>query len=106
MEPVEMEEVIYLKSSTVHFSTNLFLLIDNVGGTRMKARYSYVCRIQEVDGSEYDMTGLRTTNLAKLKFVSVVNDQFAISKSQLKDILPDSIFEVDCKKEIFGFQVV
>ncbi|GBN01589.1 hypothetical protein AVEN_36435-1 [Araneus ventricosus] len=106
MEPVEMEKVIYLELSMADFSTNLFVLIHTVCGARVKAHFSYVCRIQEVDGGEYDMTGFRTTNLAKLKFYSVVNDQFAISESQLKAILPDRIFEVDCRKEIFGFQVV
>ncbi|GBL78997.1 hypothetical protein AVEN_48957-1 [Araneus ventricosus] len=105
METAEMEEVIYLGSSTVEFSKNMFVLIDNVGSSRMKAHYLYVCRIQEVDGDEYDMTDLRITNLDKSKFDSVVNDQFAISESQLKPIFPDCIFEVDCRKELFGFQV-
>ncbi|GBL86853.1 hypothetical protein AVEN_96078-1 [Araneus ventricosus] len=48
----EMEEVIFLKSSMVEFSTNLFVSIDKFGGARMKAYYSYVCGIQEVDGGE------------------------------------------------------
>ncbi|GBM06753.1 hypothetical protein AVEN_62997-1 [Araneus ventricosus] len=82
-----MQEVIYLESSMVDFTTNLFVFIYNLGGARMKAHYSYVCGIQEVDGGEYDMTGLRTTNLAKSKFVLGMNDQFAISQSQLKAIL-------------------
>ncbi|GBL92993.1 hypothetical protein AVEN_54631-1 [Araneus ventricosus] len=106
MEATSMEEIIYTESSIVDFSTNMFLLIDNIGGARMKSDYSYVCGIQEVDGGEYDLTGLRTTNLAKSKFVSVAKDQFAISESQLKDILPDLIFEMDCRKELFGFQVL
>ncbi|GBL95703.1 hypothetical protein AVEN_660-1 [Araneus ventricosus] len=106
MEAAEMKELIYLESSMVDFSTNLFVLIYNLGGAKMNAHYSYVCGIQEVDGVEYDMTGFGTTNLAKSKFVSVVNDQFAISQSQLKAIFPDSIFEVDCRKELSCFQVV
>ncbi|GBN16254.1 hypothetical protein AVEN_80153-1 [Araneus ventricosus] len=61
-QEVEMEEVVYLESSMVDLSTNLFVLIDNVGGSRMKAHYSYVCGFQEVDSSEYDMTSLRTTH--------------------------------------------
>ncbi|GBN01377.1 hypothetical protein AVEN_110432-1 [Araneus ventricosus] len=65
MEAAKMEEVIYLESLMVDFSTNLFVLIDNVGGARMKAHYSYICGNQEDDGGEYDMTGLRTANLAK-----------------------------------------
>ncbi|GBN38344.1 hypothetical protein AVEN_223252-1 [Araneus ventricosus] len=72
----------------------------------MKAIYSYVYGIQEVDGGDYDMTGLRTTSLAKSIYVSVVNGQFAISESHLKAILSDHIFEEDCKKELFGFQVL
>ncbi|GBM08007.1 hypothetical protein AVEN_71450-1 [Araneus ventricosus] len=88
----------------VDFATNLFGLIGNVGGDRTKAHYSYVCGIQEVDGGEYYTTGLRTTNLAKLKFVLLVNDQFAISENQLKTINPDRIFEVDYRKELFDFQ--
>ncbi|GBL96927.1 hypothetical protein AVEN_182510-1 [Araneus ventricosus] len=32
MEAAEMEDIIYLESSMVNFSTNLFVLIDNVGG--------------------------------------------------------------------------
>ncbi|GBN36996.1 hypothetical protein AVEN_252675-1 [Araneus ventricosus] len=68
----------------------------------MLAHYLYVCGIQEVDGGEYDMTGLRITNLTKSKFVSVVNDQFAISENQLKAIIPYRIFEVDCKKDWFS----
>ncbi|GBL97665.1 hypothetical protein AVEN_49165-1 [Araneus ventricosus] len=63
MEAAETEEVM------LDFSTNLFVLIDNVGGAKMKAQYSYVCGIQEVYGGEYDWTGLRTTNMAKSKFV-------------------------------------
>ncbi|GBN26727.1 hypothetical protein AVEN_70432-1 [Araneus ventricosus] len=68
MEAAEMEELIYLESSIVDFSRNLFVLIYNLGGARLKAHYSYVCGIQEVDGGEYDMTGLRTINMAKSKF--------------------------------------
>ncbi|GBM13076.1 hypothetical protein AVEN_101920-1 [Araneus ventricosus] len=71
---VEMEEVIYLESAMIDFSTNVFVLIDNVGDVKMKAHYSYVCGIEEVDRGEYDMTGLRITNLAKSKFVLMVND--------------------------------
>ncbi|GBN99688.1 hypothetical protein AVEN_224648-1 [Araneus ventricosus] len=63
----EMEELIYLESSTVDFSTNMLVLIDNVGSAGLKAQHSYVCGIQEVDGGEYDMTALRTTNLVKFK---------------------------------------
>ncbi|GBN72900.1 hypothetical protein AVEN_205556-1 [Araneus ventricosus] len=95
MEATEMEEVIYLDSSMVDFSTNKFVLIDKVGDARMKAYYSYVCGIQEVDSGEYDMTGLRTANLAKSKFVSMVNNQFSISESQLEAIFPGRIVEVD-----------
>ncbi|GBO44320.1 hypothetical protein AVEN_19584-1, partial [Araneus ventricosus] len=40
----------------VDFSTNVFVLVDNVGGARMKAHYSCVCGIQEVGSGEYDMT--------------------------------------------------
>ncbi|GBM08643.1 hypothetical protein AVEN_52478-1 [Araneus ventricosus] len=106
MESVGMKEVIYLESSMVDFSTNLFVLIYNLGGARMKAHYSYVCGIREVDSGEHDMTGLRTTNLAKSIFVSVTNDQFAISESQLKAILPDHIFDIDCSKELYGFHTL
>ncbi|GBM27794.1 hypothetical protein AVEN_269747-1 [Araneus ventricosus] len=64
IEVAEMEEAIYLESSMVDFSTNMFVLIDNVGATGIKAHCSYVCGIQEVDGGEYDLTGLKTTNLS------------------------------------------
>ncbi|GBM18821.1 hypothetical protein AVEN_203099-1 [Araneus ventricosus] len=90
----------------VDFSTNLFVLIKNVGGARMKAHYSYVCWIQEVDGGEYDIIGLKTTNIDKSKFVLVVDDQFAISQIQLEATLPDRIFEVDCRIELGSFQVM
>ncbi|GBM87820.1 hypothetical protein AVEN_38489-1 [Araneus ventricosus] len=90
----------------VDFSRNMFVLIDNVADARMKAHYLYVCGIQEVDSGEYAMTGLITINLSKSKLVSVVNDQFSISESQLKAIFTDCIFEVDCRKELFGFQVL
>ncbi|GBM65147.1 hypothetical protein AVEN_185787-1 [Araneus ventricosus] len=50
------------------------------------------------------MIGLRVTNLAKSKFVSVMNDQFAISQRQLKAILRDRIFDLDYRKELSGFQ--
>ncbi|GBN26875.1 hypothetical protein AVEN_240439-1 [Araneus ventricosus] len=107
MEAAGMKEVIYLESFMVNFSTSLFVLINKLGSARMKAHYSYVCGIQEVgDGGEYDMTGLRTTNLTKPKFVSVVNGQFAIYQSHLKAILPDCIFQVDCQKELSDFLVV
>ncbi|GBM98330.1 hypothetical protein AVEN_113426-1 [Araneus ventricosus] len=69
MEAAEMEEVIYLESSIPDFSTNRFDLIDNVGNSRMKAHYSLVCGIRSVDSGELYTTCLRTTNLAKLKFV-------------------------------------
>ncbi|GBM25096.1 hypothetical protein AVEN_206482-1 [Araneus ventricosus] len=35
-EAVEMDEEVYLESSMVDFSPNLFVLIDTVGGARMK----------------------------------------------------------------------
>ncbi|GBM99644.1 hypothetical protein AVEN_134389-1 [Araneus ventricosus] len=35
-EAVEMDEEVYLESSMFDFSPNLFVLIDNVGGARMK----------------------------------------------------------------------
>ncbi|GBN51596.1 hypothetical protein AVEN_259039-1 [Araneus ventricosus] len=98
MEVAEMEDVIYLESSMADFSINLFVLIYNLGGTRIKAHYSYVCGIEEIGSGEYDMPGLKTTTLAKSKFVSVVNNQFAISESRLKSILPDLFFEVYCGK--------
>ncbi|GBM33563.1 hypothetical protein AVEN_197316-1 [Araneus ventricosus] len=81
MEAAEMVEVIHLESIIADFSTNTFVLIDNDGGARMKTHYSYVCGVQGVDG-EFDTTGLRTTNMATLKFVSVMNAQFDISESQ------------------------
>ncbi|GBN82747.1 hypothetical protein AVEN_239042-1 [Araneus ventricosus] len=62
MGAAEMEEIIYLESSMVDFSTNLFALIDNVGGARMEVHYAHV-GIQEVKGGEYEIPGLRTTNL-------------------------------------------
>ncbi|GBL76720.1 hypothetical protein AVEN_53405-1 [Araneus ventricosus] len=105
MEAEEMEEVIYLKLSMVDFFNKSLCFVECCR-CRNEAHYSYVCGIQEVYGSEYDMTGLRTTNLAKSKFVSVMNDQFVISKSQLKDIFLGRIVEVDCRKEFYDFQVV
>ncbi|GBM09546.1 hypothetical protein AVEN_100452-1 [Araneus ventricosus] len=68
----------------VDYSSDALVLINNIGVVRMTAPYSNVCGNQEVDGGEYDMKDLRANNLAKLKFVSVVNGQFAISESQLK----------------------
>ncbi|GBL77026.1 hypothetical protein AVEN_12678-1 [Araneus ventricosus] len=106
IEAAEIVEVIDLESSAIDFVTNMFVLIDKDGGPRMKTHYLYVCGVQGVDGGEFDMTGLRITNMAKSKFISVVNDQFAISESQFKAILPNRIFEVDCRKELFLFQTV
>ncbi|GBN04256.1 hypothetical protein AVEN_269716-1 [Araneus ventricosus] len=65
IDAAEMEEVIYLKSSMLDFSTNLFVLIYNLGDDRMKTHYTNFCGIQEVDGGEYNITGVRSTNLAK-----------------------------------------
>ncbi|GBL78651.1 hypothetical protein AVEN_65226-1 [Araneus ventricosus] len=102
VEALGMEEVIYLESSMIDFSTNLFVLIHNLGGKNEGALF-IVCGIQEANGGECDVIGLRTTNLAKSKLASVVNGQFAISENQLKAILPARIFEVGCRKEVFGF---
>ncbi|GBN87556.1 hypothetical protein AVEN_214332-1 [Araneus ventricosus] len=87
MEAANIEELIYLESPMVNSSTNMFALIDNVGGARLKAHYSYVCGFQEVEGDEYDMICLRTTNLTESKFVSVVNGQIAISKIHLIELV-------------------
>ncbi|GBL76909.1 hypothetical protein AVEN_12586-1 [Araneus ventricosus] len=57
-EAEEVEEVIYLESLMVDFSTNMLVLIDNFGSARMIPHYSYVYRTQEVDSGEYDMTAL------------------------------------------------
>ncbi|GBL74911.1 hypothetical protein AVEN_243741-1 [Araneus ventricosus] len=103
-DAAEMEDIFLLESSMADFSINIFVLIDIVGCARLKSHYSYVCGIQGVYDSELHTTGLRSANLAKLKFVSVVNDQFDISESQLKAVLRNHIFEVDCRKEVFGFQ--
>ncbi|GBM20915.1 hypothetical protein AVEN_253717-1 [Araneus ventricosus] len=80
----EIEEVIYLESSLADFSTNIFVLIDNVGSVRMKAHY--ICRIQGVDGGELDMTGLRTTNRAKPKFVSVSHSESQESPNRILEV--------------------
>ncbi|GBM09706.1 hypothetical protein AVEN_186411-1 [Araneus ventricosus] len=87
----KIKEVTYLESSMANFSTNLYILIDNVRGVRMKACYLYVCGIQEVDGGELGVTGVRLDNLGKSIFVLVVNDQFEISYIQLKVIIYDLI---------------
>ncbi|GBL94964.1 hypothetical protein AVEN_187477-1 [Araneus ventricosus] len=107
--PWGLRKLIYPESFKFDFSTNLFVLIYSFGGARMKLHYLCVYGIQEVHSGKYDMTGLRTnfmTNLAKSKFVSLVNDQSAISESQLKAILPDRIFEIDYRKELYGFPVL
>ncbi|GBM62096.1 hypothetical protein AVEN_49332-1 [Araneus ventricosus] len=88
-EAVKMEEVLKKK--------------DVEGDVRIMTDYSYVCGIQEFDDGEYDITGLRRTNLTKLKFVSAVNDQFTISESYVNAILPGRISSIDCRKELFGF---
>ncbi|GBL88454.1 hypothetical protein AVEN_168490-1 [Araneus ventricosus] len=49
-EAADMEEV--LQQSMIDFSTNMFVLDDNVGDARMKANCSYICEIQELDGGE------------------------------------------------------
>ncbi|GBM29129.1 hypothetical protein AVEN_40136-1 [Araneus ventricosus] len=105
-EASEIEEVTYLGSSMVNFSTNMNILIDNAPVARMKDPYFYVCRIDGIDCDELDVAGLKNPSLAKSKFILVVNDQLVISKCQLKAILPDPIFEVDCRKDVFVFQVV
>ncbi|GBO07006.1 hypothetical protein AVEN_182809-1 [Araneus ventricosus] len=53
IEVAEIEEVIYLESSMLEFSTNLFVSINNLGGTKMNAHYSYSCWILEANGGEY-----------------------------------------------------
>ncbi|GBM35847.1 hypothetical protein AVEN_134099-1 [Araneus ventricosus] len=73
-DAAKMEGVNYLESSMVDFSTNMFVMFDNIGDERKKAHYLYVCGIQEVVDCEYETTGLRTTNLSKSEFVSVVNE--------------------------------
>ncbi|GBL72445.1 hypothetical protein AVEN_115365-1 [Araneus ventricosus] len=62
MEASEMEEIIYLETSMVDFSTNVCFV--ESWTCQNESHYSYVCGIQ-VDGGEYDITGLRTTNLAE-----------------------------------------
>ncbi|GBO30473.1 hypothetical protein AVEN_39794-1 [Araneus ventricosus] len=80
-ETAEMEKVIYLESSMVDFSTNMLVLNDNVRSARMKTHHSYVCGIQV--------------------FVKIV-----VFKSQLRAVLPECILQVDCRKELFGFQIM
>ncbi|GBM16460.1 hypothetical protein AVEN_94947-1 [Araneus ventricosus] len=71
----------------------LYVLIDNVEYAK-----TYVYRIDGVDGGEMDVTGLKSTNLAKSKFALEVDDQFAISENQIKARLPDPIVAVDIRK--------
>ncbi|GBM09755.1 hypothetical protein AVEN_101801-1 [Araneus ventricosus] len=65
MEVAKMVEVIYLESSMLDFSTNLFVLIYNLGGNRINTHYAYLCWFQKLYSGEFDITVLRTTNLAK-----------------------------------------
>ncbi|GBM08761.1 hypothetical protein AVEN_154177-1 [Araneus ventricosus] len=69
-EAAEIEKVTSLESSMAAFSTNIYIL--------------FVCRIRGVECGEQDVSGLRNTNLEESKVVLVVNDQFAISESQLE----------------------
>ncbi|GBM66061.1 hypothetical protein AVEN_207157-1 [Araneus ventricosus] len=55
-ESAEIEKVTYLESTMADFSTNMYILIDNVGGVIKKVDYSYVYRIQAFDGGDADLT--------------------------------------------------
>ncbi|GBM04003.1 hypothetical protein AVEN_99198-1 [Araneus ventricosus] len=59
METAEIKEVTYLESYISYFSTNMYILIDNFGSTRMKTHYPYVCRIDGVGGDALNLTSLR-----------------------------------------------
>ncbi|GBM31352.1 hypothetical protein AVEN_192759-1 [Araneus ventricosus] len=49
-EAAVVEEVIYLESSMVDFSTNVLVWIDNVESARlMTVHHPYFCGVQEVD---------------------------------------------------------
>ncbi|GBL90872.1 hypothetical protein AVEN_27983-1 [Araneus ventricosus] len=86
-----------------HFSTILYILIDNIESARIKTHYSYICGNDGVVANELDVTGLRSTNLAKSKFVLAVNEQFAICESQIKARRPDSNVVIESRKEMLGF---
>ncbi|GBM29371.1 hypothetical protein AVEN_176003-1 [Araneus ventricosus] len=73
-EAAEIREVTYIDQSMLISSTNIYILIDNFVGAKMKTHYSYVCRNLGVDGGELDVTGLKSANLAKSKFILVLND--------------------------------
>ncbi|GBM46307.1 hypothetical protein AVEN_88001-1 [Araneus ventricosus] len=91
----EVEKVTYLELSVTDFSTNMYILIDNIRGARMNVHYSYICRIPGVECGEVDAVGLRSTNLAKSKFVLVATECFQTTfESQLITILAVTIFEV------------
>ncbi|GBM64631.1 hypothetical protein AVEN_91702-1 [Araneus ventricosus] len=102
-EATETEEETYLESNMADSSTNIYILIDNVRDVRI-GPCPYICKMDGFNGGELDVTNLRSTSLAKSKLVLEVNDQFV--ESQLKFILPYPTFGVDCREEVFVFQVV
>ncbi|GBM00332.1 hypothetical protein AVEN_32670-1 [Araneus ventricosus] len=83
MEAAETEEIDYLKSYMVDFSIKMHILVNKVGSDRMNTDYSKFFRIVGVNGDELDITGFRSTNTSRSKFVLMMNDQFPISKSQI-----------------------
>ncbi|GBL90055.1 hypothetical protein AVEN_135425-1 [Araneus ventricosus] len=103
MKTMAIAEVTYLESPMAHFSTNMYILINNIGDAIMNTHYSYVYRTNGVDGGELDVTGWRNTNLVQSKFVLLMNNQFAISESQIKSAFSVLIDEVNCRKEVFVF---
>ncbi|XP_063215801.1 uncharacterized protein LOC134527237 [Bacillus rossius redtenbacheri] len=82
-ECVELEEV-----TDENLRPGSFVLVTFMGGKRGATKYRFVCIIQETEGEEVRVMGMRAQDESKKVFVTKENDVSYVSRSQINGILP------------------
>ncbi|KAF6208793.1 hypothetical protein GE061_014533 [Apolygus lucorum] len=103
MESEEYEEVAYITPCPTNLIPNNYVLVDIVGGTRKTTHFLYACKVDDIIDDDLEVTGLKSVDGTKTKFVLVENDCFSVGKDQVKAILPNPSVEKEGRKILLKF---
>ncbi|KAF6199710.1 hypothetical protein GE061_006008 [Apolygus lucorum] len=103
MESEEYEVVAYITPCPTNLIPNNYVLVDIVGGTRKTTHFLYACKVDDIIDDDLEVTGLKSVDGTKTKFVLVENDCFSVGKDQVKAILPNPSVEKEGRKILLKF---
>lgn len=89
-DPMDLEEVLYQQPKWSLIQPGAYILVDFIGGLRMKQHFKYVCHVISVDDDDGEIIvkGMKKENDEGDEFSVVENDMSTIGISMIQAILP------------------